>query len=66
MSDVQPDNILPYWFGELEDGWTTSDRNKLWFGALPADDQDMREKLATPLPAHWTASWKNGGKPTAA
>ena len=45
MSDVQPDDILHYWFGELEDGWTTSDRNKLWFGALPADDQDMREKF---------------------
>ena len=38
-------NILDYWFGELKDGWVTTDRHALWFGSRAEDDADMRAKF---------------------
>ena len=34
--------VLHYWFGELIDGWTSSDRNALWFESRATDDTDMQ------------------------
>lgn len=43
--DRQPRDILLYWFGELVDGWTTDERDSLWFGGLGKDDADMGKKF---------------------
>ena len=52
---VLPHEILNYWFGELADGWTIGDRNKLWFGGDPADDAEMRARFGDTI-----ARAKNG------
>ncbi len=48
MHDIQPSDILFYWFGELVDGDVADAdaRHALWFGSRPEDDQDMQEKFA--------------------
>ena len=37
--------ILSYWFGNLKDGWSTDNCNRLWFGGKPEDDKQMRENF---------------------
>ncbi|GAA5190199.1 DUF924 family protein [Ferrimonas gelatinilytica] len=44
---MNKDDVLDYWFGELDaDGLPTSSREKLWFGASPAMDAEIRERFA--------------------
>ena len=37
-----PQEVLDFWFGEIIDEWTTTDRHALWFGARAADDEIIR------------------------
>ena len=37
-----PQEVLDFWFGEIIDEWTTTDRHALWFGARAADDELIR------------------------
>ena len=37
-----PQEVLDFWFGEIIDEWTTTDRFALWFGARAADDEIIR------------------------
>ena len=39
---ITPQEVLDFWFGEIIDEWTTTDRHALWFGARPADDEIIR------------------------
>lgn len=43
---IAPRDILEYWFGELADGWTTADREELWFGGEKKDDEEMRFRFS--------------------
>ena len=37
-----PQEVLDFWFGEIIDEWTATDRFALWFGARAADDELIR------------------------
>ena len=39
---ITPQEVLDFWFGEIIDEWTTTDRHALWFGARAADDEIIR------------------------
>ena len=39
---ITPQEVLDFWFGEIIDEWTTTDRFALWFGARAADDEIIR------------------------
>ena len=39
---ITPQEVLDFWFGEIIDEWTTTDRHALWFGARAADDELIR------------------------
>ena len=39
---VRPEDVLDFWFGEIRDGWTAEDRNKLWFGGAENDAEIIR------------------------
>ena len=39
---ITPQEVLDFWFGEIIDEWTTTDRHALWFGARAADDEFIR------------------------
>lgn len=48
MAELRKDAraVLDYWFGETDaDGWPMEDRERLWFGADKADDDDMRRQF---------------------
>ena len=56
---MSPDEVLAYWFGELRDGQTVTNRSALWFGADPDQDAEVARRfgdaLAVPGPARSTA-----------
>lgn len=37
-----PQEVLDFWFGEIIDEWTATDRYALWFGTRAADDELIR------------------------
>lgn len=47
MSDHQPSDVLDFWFGPVQDGFTTQDRGELWFRSTPANDAHIRERFET-------------------
>ena len=42
---TQADDFLSYWFGELADGWSIDDRQRLWFGSTIQDDVAIKERF---------------------
>lgn len=43
----QAAEILTFWFGELDtDGFSVTDKNKLWFGSSTEDDKDIERRFA--------------------
>ncbi|WP_196220974.1 DUF924 family protein [Sansalvadorimonas verongulae] len=40
-----PEEVLHYWFGEIEDGYPVSNRYKLWFSGAPEVDEEIREEF---------------------
>ena len=46
MDLARPQDILFYWFGELDgEGWAAAARDKLWFGFSAEDDKEMRGRF---------------------
>lgn len=43
--------ILEYWFGDLKDGMTTTDKSRLWFGADAQDDDEIRQRFGADVEA---------------
>lgn len=43
--DPRIDEVLDYWFGEIEDGFSKEDRDALWFGHDADTDREIRERF---------------------
>lgn len=55
-------DILDYWFGDIENGLTRESRGQLWYGNNPEIDQDIRQRFELILQsaAHGELdNWKN-------
>ena len=46
---MSPDEVLAYWFGELRDGQTVTNRGALWFGADPDQDAEVARRFGDAL-----------------
>ena len=62
--DVQPESVLAFWFGPAGSAAEVAgQKNKLWFGKSPANDQAVIDRFAATLVAaaagqldHWAAT----------
>lgn len=43
------EDILEYWFGEVEDGLTVENRGQLWYGSSSATDAEITQRYADTL-----------------
>jgi len=58
------DAILTYWFGEIDEGWTKEDKQRLWFGGKREDDDEMRRRFGDLIDAACEgtlAGWETAG-----
>ena len=46
MAAVDYREILHYWFGELEEGYPTENKNKLWFSGAQEFDNEIRQRFS--------------------
>lgn len=42
---TSPDDVLKFWFGDIVDGWTSADKQQLWFGFNREDDAQLSARF---------------------
>ena len=65
MQVATPGDILEFWFGEIRDGWTTTDRGGLWFRDGAKNDPEIIRRFGATVAGAgrgeldgWMSDWR--------